>query len=329
MSSILFIGGSGEISQACVTEAMRLGHQVSVFNRGKRTEAPMEALEQIKGDIGHASPYSALSDRKFDVVCQFLAFDTDAIERDIDTFGGKCQHYIFISSAAVYQKPSHKIVTENTPIGNQYWEYGRQKAACEALLMKAHEAGRLRVTIVRPSHTYRTRLPGTILHGDHQAWRILNGKPIIVHDDGQSLWTLTHASDFARAFVQLCANPKALGETYHITDEQAHTWNAILGAVGDALGKAPVLSHISSEALIQHKQIWLGPLLGDKSNNLVFDNSKIRSALEGWRCAMPLAEGLQLAASHTVQNLNAGYVPDAELDALVDQIIRENDSITH
>jgi len=327
MSSILFIGGSGEISQACVTEAVRLGHQVSVFNRGKRTGPAQEAVEQIKGNIDHASPYSVLAGRTFDVVCQFLAFNTEAIERDIEAFAGKCQHYIFISSAAVYQKPCREIVTETTSIGNPYWEYGRQKAACEALLMEAHEAGRLPVTIVRPSHTYRTRLPGTVLHGDHQAWRILNGKPIIVHDDGQSLWTLTHASDFARAFVLLCANPKTLGEAYHITDDQAHTWNAILGAVGEALGKAPLLRHISSDTLIHHNQNWLGPLRGDKSNALVFDNSKIRSALGGWRCEMPLMDGLQLAASHTVQNLNTGYTPDADVDALVDQIIREHDSI--
>ena len=198
---VLYIGGTGEISLACVEAAKRAGHEVTVYNRGRRFDADLLGVDQIIGDFTDHATYATLASGGFDVVCQFLAFSPDSVERDIDTFAGRCGQYVFISTASAYRKPiPTPLIVEDTPLGNPFWAYSRSKAECEARLLEAHRSGRLPVTIVRPSHTYRERLPSTVVHGDHLAWRLLNGKPVIVHGDGESVWTLTHADDFARVF---------------------------------------------------------------------------------------------------------------------------------
>ena len=324
MTRVLYIGGTGEISLACVEQAVAAGHHVSVFNRGNHTALLPEAVEVINGDLGDESSYLKLAKRKFDVVCQFLMFNPDAMQRDIEIFANQCEQYIFISSASAYEKPCRDpIITEATPLANPYWAYARKKAACEALLAKANASGTLAATIVRPSHTYRTRLPGTVIDGDHQAWRILQGKPVIVHGDGQSLWTLTHSADFARAFVRLCGNPKALGETFHITDSRAHTWDLILQLTADILGREAKILHVPTDNLVRYNADWSGPLRGDKSNSVVFDNAHIDVTVGGWQCEIPLREGLRLASMHVSKRLSSGYKPDPVIDELVDKILAE------
>lgn len=324
MPRVLYIGGSGEISFACVESAIKAGHQVTVFNRGQRGDALPVGVEQVIGDMHDDSLYAELASRNFDSVCQFIAFDSDTVRRDIDTFGGRCGQYVFISTASAYQKPWHEgIITEETPLDNPFWEYSQKKAACEKLLVEAHGAGKLPVTIVRPSHTYRTRLPGTCIPGDHMAWRILNDKAIVVHDDGESLWTLTHADDFARAFVGLCGNERALGEDFHITCESAQSWNEIVDLVGKVL-EHPVRSvHVSTDVMVGYSKLWRGPLAGDKSNSLVFNNGKVRKAVGGWQCEVDLEVGLKKAATFTKTRLKNGYAPDQRLDALIDKIVAE------
>jgi nucleoside-diphosphate-sugar epimerase len=317
LTRILYIGGSGEISYACVAASVRLGHEVSVFNRGSKTSSLPKSVEVLQGDLKSATPYAVLQGREFDVVCQFLAFDTAAIKRDIETFQGRCKQYIFISTASVYQKPlGNHVIREDTPLGNPFWAYSRHKAACESLLADSN----LPVTIVRPSHTYRTRLPGSVIDGDHQAWRIKNDRPIIVHGDGQSLWTLTHAEDFAAAFVQLCGNPAAFGQTFHITNSQAHTWDTIIAAVGIALNKPIKAVHVASDKLIQYNPDWEGPLLGDKSNSVVFDNQRVIDTIGSWQCAISLAEGLQRATTFVEARLQH-YTPNPETEVLVNRIV--------
>ncbi|HIG42683.1 MAG: SDR family oxidoreductase [bacterium] len=321
---VLYIGGTGEISRACVEEADQAGHQVTVFNRGQRQLKLPDGVENIVGDITDDTLYSQLAKREFDVICQFLAYDTRQVQRDIDLFSGHCGQYIFISTASVYEKPcrSH-IIGEDTPLGNPFWAYSRNKAACETLLLQADAAGILSVTIVRPSHTYRTRLPSTVINGDHLAWRLLQDKPVIVHGDGESLWTLTHSSDFASAFVTLCGMNASLGECVHITNSDSHTWNAILRTNADLLGKQPTIIPVLSRTLVNYDPAWEGPLLGDKSNSSLFDNSKIRRLTGSWRCLVSLEEGVKCAMAHTNQRLEAGYEPNLNLDVLIDRIIEE------
>jgi nucleoside-diphosphate-sugar epimerase len=315
---VLYIGGTGEISTSCVSASIAKGHEVTVFNRGhSETRLPPEAIH-VKGDLRDAAPYEPLKNQQFDVICQFLAFTPETIERDIDFFSGRCGQYIFISTASAYQKTERlERITESTPLDNPYWAYSRAKAACEGLLQEAS----IPATIVRPSHTYRVRVPSTVVDGNHLVWRLSRGKPVIVHDNGESLWTLTHAEDFARAFVQLHGNEAALNEVFHITSEDAHSWRNILQMVAAALDCDADLRFIGSSRLISHIPALEGPLLGDKANNMILDNSRIRSVTNGWQCRIELEDGIAQTVDLAREKLAAGYTPDLQLDEMVDQIL--------
>ena len=332
MTRVLYIGGSGEISFACVEAAVSAGQHVTVFNRGTRDEILPAAVEQVSGDINDDSLYADLAARHFDTVCQFVGLNTDTISRDIATFSGNCNQYVFVSSASAYKKPWHEgLITEDTPLENPYWEYSQAKANCEKILLDAHGDNKLAVTIVRPSHTYRRRLPGTCFPGDHMAWRILNGKPILVHDNGESLWTLTHADDFARAFIGLCGNTAALGEAFHITSDSANSWNEIVSLVGEALDSEVSTVHVSTDHLIEYSQMWRGPLKGDKSDSVKFDNGKVRSLVKDWRCEINLPAGLARAAVFTRDLMAQDYRPNEQLDSLIDRVIadQKNNNTPH
>lgn len=319
---VLYIGGTGEISHSCVHRSLAFGHEVTVFNRGTSIAALPEGVEHVVGDLRDEHAYDALGSRNFDVVCQFLAYDEASVRRDLACFSGRCDQYAFISSAASYRKPHHEgLVTEAMPLDNPFWAYARSKAACEAVLAEATAAGRLPVTIVRPSHTYRTRLPSTVVDGNHLAWRLLRDKPVIVHDAGASAWTLTHSDDFAAAFCRLLGNPAAIAGTYHITSDEAPTWREIIAAVGDVLGRQADLRSVSSRVLVEHEPAWEGPLLGDKSNAMRFDNSALTGVIGNWSCEVSLQEGLSRVAPQVLERLAAGYQPDPEVDAVIDRLI--------
>jgi nucleoside-diphosphate-sugar epimerase len=321
---ILFIGGTGEISFACVEAAKHAGHDVTIFNRGRKFDANDLGVSQIIGEFSNHDVYARLADHRFDVICQFLAYDLAAIDRDIQIFSGRCGQYIFISTASAYQKPCPTpIIREDTPLGNPFWAYSRLKAACESRLLAAHKQVDLPVTIIRPSHTYRTRIPSTVIPGDHLAWRLLKGKPIVIHGDGESVWTLTHADDFARAFVQICGRSNALGECIHITERFGHTWNHIIRTVAQTIGVNANISHVLTKALVEYEPAWEGPLLGDKSNTMIFDTQKISDLTNGWRCKLTLEQGIARAWVHAAERLRNDYRPDPALETLIDRIIAE------
>jgi len=325
---VLYIGGTGEISYECVRRGVEMGHETSVFNRGRNRHAaalPPE-VRQIRGDLSDDAAYRALADERFDVVCQFLAFRTETVARDIDVFSGTCGQYVFISSASAYQKPpADYIVTENTPLANPYWPYSRAKIEMERLLLDAHAAGTLPVTVVRPSHTHRTRFPGGIAGGDDWAWRMLNGRPIVIHGDGTALWTLTHSADFAVPFCKLLGRAETLGECYHITRHlRGFTWNDIYAAMGEALGAEPDIVHVPCDTLVRYNADWAGPLLGDKCWPVIFDNSKVMSVAGEFACRS-LEEAMRAAAEDYAAHRRDAYDPDAkrELHALIDRIASE------
>ncbi|MEM9623575.1 MAG: SDR family oxidoreductase [Pseudomonadota bacterium] len=315
---VLYIGGSGEISTSCVSASIACGHEVTVFNRGNSNTQLPDGVVHVAGDLSGRAPYAPLADQHFDVVCQFLAFTPETIERDVDFFAQRCGQYIFISTASAYQKSAGGVpIDESTPLDNPFMAYSRAKAACERLLQDAP----ITATIVRPSHTYRARLPSTVIDGNHLAWRLAQGKPVVVHDDGTSLWTLTHADDFARAFVQLHGNTAAFNEHFHITSDEAYSWNEILAEGAAALGFKLDLRCVDSHTLIANIPDLEGSLLGDKANSLVFNNSKIRAATNGWRCQVALSDGIARAAEFALQRLSAGYSPDQQLDTIIDHLL--------
>lgn len=322
----LFIGGTGTISSAVSRLAVQNGVELTLLNRGRRPARVPQGADLLTVDI-HDEEKAAqvLNGRTFDVVADFIAFRPADVERDIRLFSGKTGQYIFISSASAYQKPAANFrITESTPLCNPYWRYSREKIACEGVLTEAYRGAGFPVTIVRPSHTYGEESVPVCIHGKNGSWqvleRILGGKPVIVHGDGLSLWTFTHNTDFARAFVGLMGNPHAIGEAVHITGDEVITWNAAFAAIGRALGVAPNLVHISSDFLAACNPELLGSLLGDKANSVVFDNTKIKMLVPGFCARMRFDQGVRQSVEYVTSHPEC-RVPDPDFDAWCDRVI--------
>lgn len=325
---VLYIGGTGEISYSCIQAGAAAGQDITVYNRGLTGEPLPAGVKRIEGDLDDNAAYAALGEQNWDVVCQFLAYGMGRVERDRDVFGGKIGQYVFISSASAYQKPvADYVITEQTPLENPWWNYSRDKAAMEKALLDWHAAGTLPVTIVRPSHTYRRHVPGTFLDGGYTAWRMLNNLPVLMHGDGTSLWTLTHSDDFAQPFVKLLGNQAALGEAFHITEHmRGYTWDTIFQTFAAGLGVEAKLVHVASETLCQYNKDWEGPLLGDKSWSVLFDNSKVMNVAGEFGCSVTLAAGLATVAEHIKPKL-ADFKPDPATHELVERIIAEQQQL--
>jgi len=319
---VLFIGGSGIISSACSALAVESGIDLTLLNRGRTDFRPVPAAAHvIHADVRDAAAAAeALRGQTFDAVVDWIAFTPDHVAADLDLFRGRVGQFVFISSASAYQKPPARLpITEETPLDNPFWQYSRNKIAGEELLLAATLDEGFPVTIVRPSHTYdATLLP---FHGGY-TWldRLRRGRPLLVHDDGESLWTLTHHRDFARAFVPLLGEPRAIGEAYHITSDEVLTWNAIAGLLAEAAGVPLNVAHVPSTVVAQFDQGWGDSLLGDKAHNTYFDNSKIRGIVPGFAAEIPFAEGAREIVAWYDAHPEARRV-DADFDALVDRII--------
>ena len=323
--SVLFIGGTGTISAACVREAVGLGYRVSVLNRGRSAALrPLpDGVEELRADLDDTGAVaSALAGRAFDAVADFMSFTTDRLRFNLDLLAGRVGQYLFTSSASVYAKPVGSLpIRESSPVRNPFWQYSRDKIACEELLTARYRADGYPVTIVRPSHTYdRFRVP--LDGGWQQLARAREGRPIVVHGDGTSLWTLTHACDFAYSYAGLLARPAAIGETYHITGDEVLTWDAIARQLATAAGVPDVeLVHVASETIARVLPA-LGPgLLGDKAHSVVFDNTKVRELRPGFAQRIPFATG----AREIVASFDADpdlRTADPDLDAGLDELTR-------
>jgi nucleoside-diphosphate-sugar epimerase len=325
---VLFIGGTGLISQAVSKLAVERGVELYLFNRGQRDEFVPEGAKVILGDIrDQAEAAAALQGYEFDVVVNWIAFTPEHVQTDIELFAGKTKQYIYISSASAYQKPQrYYIITEETPLENPYWQYSRDKIASEQLLMEAYKSSGFPVTIVRPSHTYGdTAIPASMTSWQHP-WslvdRMRKGLPIIIHGDGTSLWTLTHNSDFAVAFVGLLGHPEAIGEAVHITSDEVLNWNQIYNAIGQAAGVDPQVVHISTDFIAAHSPSGTTDgLIGDQAVSTVFDNSKIKRLVPEYQAKVPFSEGVKQTISWFEAHPGQCTV-DPEWSALVDTIIK-------
>ncbi len=289
---ILFIGGTGIISSACSQLAVDKGFDLFLLNRGQsHRESPPEATI-LYGDIRDPeSIRSMLAEHRFDVVVNWIAFTPEHIETDLSLFHGRIQQYIFISSASAYQTPPQFLpITESTPLHNPFWDYSRAKIACEERLLQAYRDSGFPMTVVRPSHTYdQTLLP--MSGGYTVVNRMRQGKKVIVHGDGTSLWTLTHHRDFAKGFVGLLGNTRAIGDAFHITSDEWLTWNQICHIVAGAAGSEARIVHIPSDFISQFDERWGASLLGDKAHSMIFDNSKIKRLVPDYVASIPFAQG--------------------------------------
>lgn len=325
MSKVLFVGGTGQISLPCVELAVAEGHDVSVFNRGQRDAALPAGVTSITGDMGDAQSYARLGQTDWDVVCQFMVFTPEQMQRDIETFTGRTRQYIFISSASVYKKHPYAYMTSEatTPAINPYWPYSQAKIACENL-MKGSD---LPWVNVRPSHTTRTGLPTMLNEGDSVALRMLAGKPVLVAGDGTAIWTLTRSEDFAKPFVKLFGNPASMREDFHITGDVGFTWDAIYMSIARGLGVEANICHVPTETLIRYKPDWIGPLLGDKTWTTLFDNSKIKRVAGDFTCETDLDKILSEPVRFLKQRLASGAPVNQDLDPLIDRITAEQSAL--
>jgi nucleoside-diphosphate-sugar epimerase len=295
---ILFIGGSGVISRAATQQTIAAGHELWLLNRGKRR--PIDGAHSLIADMADVeSARTALRGHTWDVVVQWIAFGPAEIRRDVELFQGTTRQYLFISSASVYQKPlAHYLITESTPRANPHWEYSRLKIACEEELEAAHYASGFPGVIVRPSLTYGEDQVPLVLNAWSQSWttidRLRRGVPVIVPGDGNSLWTITHNTDFAQGLIGLFGNQATIGEAFHITSDEVLTWNQIFQEAAQAAGvSAPRFLHIPSDFLIACVPAVEGTLLGDKAVSAVFDNSKIKRFVPGFAAKTRFAEGIR------------------------------------
>ena len=318
----LFIGGSGVISSACSRLAAESGIELCVFNRGLSLDRPLPAgVTVLRGDIRDPrSVREVLGGREFDAVVDWVAFTPEHVQADIDFFAGRTGQYVFISSASAYQTPPARVpIVESTPLRNPFMRYSRDKIACEELLRAAYRDDGFPATIVRPSHTYdKTLVPfdggWTVLA------RMRQGKPVVVHGDGTSLWTLTHHRDFAAGFVPLLGHSRTVGDVFHITSDDVLTWDQIAHALADAAGTRADIVHVPSDAIAAADPGWGASLLGDKAHSLVFDNSKLRSVLPGYRAVIPFEQGArEIVGWHDEDP--ARQRADARVDALMDRLI--------
>lgn len=323
----LFVGGTGTISTAVTALAVERGWDLTLLNRGTRSERLISGVQCLTADInGDEGAVSAvLSGHSFDVVVDFIAFVPGQLERDIRLFSGRTSQFIFISSASAYQKPlNHYAITESTPLSNPYWEYSRNKIACEDMLMAEYRRSGFPVTIVRPSHTYSENYLPVAVHGRKGSWqvvdRILKGKPVLVHGDGTSLWTLTHSRDFAKGFLGLMGNPLAIGETVHITGDESLTWNGIYDRLGSALGMPVSKYHVSSDFLAACDPDYAGTLGGDKAWSVVFDNTKLKRLVPDFVPVIRFDQGVRECVRFIMEDQRL-QTPDPDFDRFCDTVI--------
>jgi nucleoside-diphosphate-sugar epimerase len=323
----LFIGGTGTISSAISKLAVEKNWELYLLNRGNKTDRIPEKARVITADINHEETVVELiKDMKFDVVVDFIAYSSEQIKRDIRIFSKKTKQFIFISSASAYQKPlSYYKITESTPLDNPYWKYSRDKIACEEVLMEEYRKNKFPITIVRPSHTYDERKIPTALHGEKGSWqvidRIIKGKPVLIPGDGSSLWTLTHSSDFAKAFVGLMANTGAIGEAVQITSDESITWDRIYDSIGEALDVEVKKMHVTTDFLVACQGDLEGGLLGDKSNTVVFDNSKIKRLVPDYVATTRFDQGVRQCVEYILSHPEV-QVEDEEFDLFCDNVIK-------
>lgn len=325
----LFIGGTGTISMA-ITERLAGddGWHLTVINRGNRAAELPAGVDTITvADINdEAEARKALEGRSFDCVCDFIGFVPSQLERDFRLFKGITKQFMYISSASAYNKPAaDPVITEATALANPYWEYSRNKIACEDFLMRMYRENGFPVTIIRPSHTYDKRSVPLGVHGNKGSWqvirRMLEGKPVIIHGDGTSLWTMTFNEDFAKGFVGLMGNPHAIGEAFQITNDETLTWNQIYKCVADALKVELKPFYVSSAFLAQAGDYdFTGSLIGDKANSVIFDNAKLKKAVPGLAMNIRFEEGIRRTLDYVLSHEEC-QIPDPEFDEWCDRVI--------
>jgi nucleoside-diphosphate-sugar epimerase len=320
---ILFVGGTGNISTECAALLHERGHEILVVTRG-RSAVPSGYQAIVTDRKDAVAMRAALNGVQPEVVINFLGYDLPDMQVDYELFKGVVRQYVFISSTAIYEKPPRKLpLTEDAPVGNAWWDYAQKKIACEQWLRQRHQEGGFPVTIVRPSHTYSKRwVPNPVSSGSYTfTARLEQGKPVWIHDDGESPWTLTAASDFAVGLAGLVGRAEAIGETFHITSDEVLTWNQIYADIAAAVRvRSPRVVKVPTDFICQIAPQLTGTLKGDKAHPGVFDNSKIKRFVPEFRCRMPFRLGVRQSVNWLREHPDQQNLKP-ELDALIEKVL--------
>ena len=336
MRRILMIGGTGTISTAITKQLAAEGlWEVTVLNRGNRSDILPDNVRQLKVDIDDEERVKELTgETVWDAVAEFIGFVPAQVERDVRLFAGKTRQYVYISSASAYIKPCRNyLISEGTTLANPYWQYSRDKIACEEYLMKEYRENGFPVTIVRPSHTYDERNIPVAVHGKNGPWQVIDrirkGKPVIIPGDGTSLWTLTFNRDFARGYIGLLGNPHAIGEAVQITGDETLTWDQIHETIAQALDTELHAVHVPSDFLAEvgrkYGYDYAGELLGDKARSVVFDNQKLKRLSPQMSTTVPFDEGVRIALDYILSHPESQR-PDPDFDAFTEKVIQAMES---
>jgi len=332
---ILIIGGTGVLSTDVVELCLIKRHTVYILNRGRNVQSVPKEVVFLKADIKNSAQVNEiLKDLYFDVVVDFISYHITDIKNSLSLFKKKCHQLIFISSAVVYRRAKEDgIITEDSPLVNPNWDYSVNKADCERYLISQCAELRLKYTIVRPYITYgNSRIPYGIMPPYGWHWtlieRILNNKPIFIWDQGKTVVTLTHSSDFAKGLVGLFCNPKAYNESLHIVSDESISWKELLNLIGRLIDKKPLITEIPSAYAAAKLPSFKGMILGDRSLDAVFDNSKIKSAVPEFICTTPMKKGISQSLEYYRDNnflKGIDYKWDAQMDKLIYEYLKEND----
>jgi len=320
---VLFLGGTGNISSACVERALELGHEVTLLTRGRSASPFGPRVRSIAGDRDDAALLRSVATARYDAVVDFVAFTPAQVDAAVGAFAGRVGQYVFISSAAVYERPPrHPVITEATPLGNPFWGYARDKIACEERLAVARRERGFPVTVVRPSFTYGpTWIPCAVGGHDYTVVdRVRRGRPLISHGDGSSLWVMTFHTDFALGLTGLLGHQGALGEAVHITSDEVLTWDRIYREIGRAAGAEAQLVHVPSDLIAALWPERAGSLLGDKAHSVVFDNGKIKRLVPDYRAMVSFREGIARCVAWFDAD-PARRAIDEETDRAMDRVI--------
>jgi nucleoside-diphosphate-sugar epimerase len=322
---VLFVGGTGLISSACTRLAVELGVELFLLNRGSDPDRAQGATSLVADLRDEAATERALAGHRFDVVVDWLAYTPADIERDLRLFAGRTDQFVFISSASAYLKPlGDWLIREDTPLANPFWDYSRNKIACEDRVMRAYREDGFPVTIVRPSLTYGDTQVPLLVNSWEKPYtavaRMRLGKPVIVPGDGTSLWTITHNSDFAVGFVGMLGRRGAIGHAFNIMSDEVLTWDEIYRQTAAAAGVEARIVHIPSDFIAACMPDFSGTLLGDKSWSSVFDTTKIHRFVPDFRAVTPYAEGIRQTVAWFDADPARQQV-DAEMDGRFDRLI--------
>jgi len=307
---VLMIGGTGIISTDCVLHALQRDEfEIHLLNRGRTPSFLPPNVRTLVCDIANPDQAkAALDGSDFDIVCDFISFNPEQLAAKLALLRGRCRHYIFISSIIAYRPSASFLKTEdNCRIGNANWQYGWNKSLCEELLCREAAETGMTFTVVRPGYTCsRVRFFNAWRISHWRSWtladRLLKGKPIILHDDGMQLCTVTHTTDFAKAFVGLWNNPAAVNEDFHITSGQYLTWRRVAEIEAEALGVKPVFHCVPSEKVCFVVGHGPGQKVIHASGHDCYDSSKVRAAVPEFRCTTDFATGIAESVKFYLDN---------------------------